>query len=372
MALPPEVCIRGAGIVGRTLALLLARERVRVALVAPAADAGREDVRAYALNTASRTLLESLRAWPDAAHATAVREMQVHGDEGGQVQFDAQRQKVDALAWIVDVPALERQLADAVRFQPLIEMRDAPVPAALTVVCEGKASLTRETLGVRYEVTRYPQHAIAARLEAERPHGGIARQWFNARGEVLALLPLGGDDGRALALVWSVDQLRAPELLAQDATEFTAALRAASQDALGALTLTSERAAWPLQRAMADRWVGRMPDGKAWALAGDAAHTVHPLAGQGLNLGLADAAALTGVLKDRDYWRSVGDARLLRRYERARRAEVLSMSLATDGLQQLFAHGADPLPALRNWGMRGFNQTHLLKNWIARQAMGIR
>jgi len=81
---------------------------------------------------------------------------------------------------------------------------------------------------------------------------------------------------------------------------------------------------------------------------------------------------LTGVLKDRDYWRSVGDARLLRRYERARRAEVLSMSLATDGLQQLFAHDADPLPALRNWGMRGFNHTHLLKNWIARQAMGLR
>ena len=372
MALPPEVCIRGAGIVGRTLALLLARERVRVALVAPAEAAAREDVRAYALNAASRTLLESLRAWPDATHATAVREMQVHGDAGGQVQFEAQRQKVDALAWIVDVPALEKQLADAVRFQPLIEVREQPVAAALTVVCEGKGSVTRETLGVGYEVTRYPQHAIAARLVAERPHGGVARQWFDARGEVLALLPMGGADGHALALVWSVDQLRAPALLAQDAAAFTAALREASHDALGALTLTSERAAWPLQRALADRWVGRLPDGKAWALAGDAAHTVHPLAGQGLNLGLADAAALTGVLKDRDYWRSVGDARLLRRYERARRAEVLSMSLATDGLQQLFAHGTDPLPALRNLGMRGFDRTHLLKNWIARQAMGLR
>ncbi|RYY91817.1 MAG: ubiquinone biosynthesis protein UbiH [Comamonadaceae bacterium] len=354
------------------LALLLARERVRVALVAPpSAEHAQADVRAYALNSASRTLLESLRAWPDAPHATAVREMQVHGDDGGQVRFDAQRQKVDALAWIVDVPALERQLADAVRFQPLIELHDAPVAAALTVICEGKASVTRETLGVRYDVTRYPQHAIAARLEAEHPHGGIAQQWFNARGEVLALLPLGGDAGRTLALVWSVDQLRAPELLQQEAAGFAAALREASHDALGALTLVSERAAWPLQRAMADRWTGRMADGKAWALAGDAAHTVHPLAGQGLNLGLADVAALTDVLKDRDYWRSVGDARLLRRYERARRAEVLSMSLATDGLQQLFAYTADPLPALRNWGMRGFNQTSLLKNWIARQAMGL-
>ena len=371
MALPPEVCIRGAGIVGRTLALLLARERIRVALVAPVADTAREDVRAYALNTASRSLLESLRAWPDAVHATAVRGMQVSGDEGGRVEFSAAQQQVDALAWIVDVPALERQLADAVRFQPQIEVVDTPVSAALTVVCEGKASATREALGVSYEITRYPQHAIAARFDAERGHDGIARQWFDERGDVLALLPLGGAEGRSVALVWSVDQFRAPELMGQDEEAFAAAVREASHDALGALTLRSERAVWPLQRAMADRWTGRLPDGKAWALAGDAAHTVHPLAGQGLNLGLADVAALAGVLTDRDYWRSVGDARLLRRYERARRTDVLSMSLVTDGLQQLFAHRTDPLPALRNWGMRGFDRTRLTKRWIARQAMGL-
>ncbi|RZL60849.1 MAG: ubiquinone biosynthesis protein UbiH [Variovorax sp.] len=381
MALPPEVCIRGAGIVGRALALLLARERVRVALVTPAASPAHEDVRAYALNAASRGLLESLRAWPDAAHATAVHEMRVHGDEGGRVQFSAAQQKVEALAWIVDVPALERQLADAVRFQPQIEVVTAPVDAPLTVVCEGKASATREALGVRYDVTRYPQHAIAARLEASEPHGGVAHQWFNDQGEVLALLPLGmGPDNtvaaeggaRAVALVWSVDQFRAPDLLALDADAFNAAVSEASHGALGALRLISERASWPLQRAMADRWTGRFADGRAWALAGDAAHTVHPLAGQGLNLGLADAMALARVIKERDYWRGVGDARLLRRYERMRRAEVLSMSLATDGLQQLFTHRTDPLPALRNWGMRGFDRSASIKHWIARQAMGLR
>ncbi|MDP9898324.1 FAD-dependent monooxygenase [Variovorax ginsengisoli] len=383
MALPPEVCIRGAGIVGRTLALLLARERVRVALVAPAVaspndSAVRQDVRAYALNSASRTLLESLRAWPDAAHATAVREMRVYGDDGGHVAFSALQQKVDALTWIVDVPALERQLADAVRFQPMIEVVAEPVAAPLTVVCEGKASATREALGVSYEVTRYPQHAIAARLDTERGHDGIARQWFNDRGEVLALLPLGGEQGRSVALVWSVEQFRAPEVMAQDADTFATAVGEASHDVLGALTLASERTAWPLQRAIADRWTGRMPvpagapahhTPGAWALAGDAAHTVHPLAGQGLNLGLADAAALAEVLRQRDYWRSVGDARLLRRYERARRTDVLSMSLATDGLQQLFSHTTEPLPALRNWGMRGFDRTRMLKHWVTRQAM---
>ncbi|SDI25835.1 FAD-dependent monooxygenase [Variovorax sp. OV700] len=376
MALSPEVCIRGAGIVGRTLALLLARERVRVALVVPPVAAAKEDIRAYALNTASRALLESLRAWPDAAHATPVREMLVNGDEGGRVQFSAVRQKVDALAWIVDVPALEQQLADAVRFQPQVEVVSEPVAAPLTVVCEGKASATRDALGVSYAVTRYPQHAIAARLEAAQSHDGVAHQWFNDHGEVLALLPMGGVQSHSVALVWSVDQLRAPALLAQSADEFNAAVSEASHGVLGPLQLTSERAAWPLSRAIADRWTGAMPQAKGasqtWALAGDAAHTVHPLAGQGLNLGLADAAMLADVIKQREYWRSVGDPRLLRRYERARRADVLQMSLATDGLQQLFSHSMGPLPVLRNWGMRGFDRTRLLKHWIANQAMGLK
>jgi 2-polyprenyl-6-methoxyphenol hydroxylase-like FAD-dependent oxidoreductase len=186
--------------------------------------------------------------------------------------------------------------------------------------------------------------------------------------------------GRSVALVWSVDQLRAPALLAQGADEFNAAVSEASHGVLGALRLTSERAAWPLSRAIADRWTGAMPQARGasptppqtWALAGDAAHTVHPLAGQGLNLGLADAAMLADVIKQREYWRSVGDPRLLRRYERARRADVLQMSLATDGLQQLFSHSVGPLPALRNWGMRGFDRTRLLKHWIASQAMGLK
>ncbi|MBP9954833.1 MAG: ubiquinone biosynthesis protein UbiH, partial [Ottowia sp.] len=139
-----DVCIRGAGIVGRSLALLLARERLRVALVAPPpADAPRPaDVRAYALSPAARTLLESLRCWPDERAATPVLDMQVFGDQGSQVRFSAAEQGVPALNWIVDVPALEQRLAEAVRYQSGIELLDAPVAAPLTVVCEGRASRT--------------------------------------------------------------------------------------------------------------------------------------------------------------------------------------------------------------------------------------
>jgi len=371
MALSYEVCIRGGGIVGRTLALLLAGARIPVALVAPGAGAEGKDVRAYALNAASRQLLDSLRAWPDAMHATTVREMIVEGDEGGRVHFSASQEQADALAWIVDVPALELRLAEAVRFQPLIEVVAAPVAAALTVVCEGKASATRQMLGVHYQVMRYPHHAIAARLRADRPHGETARQWFNERGEILALLPMGEPGSHEVALVWSVDPLRAQTLLALPAEEFANALSEASHNTLGALTLTSERAAWPLQRATADRWVGRVDGGGAWALAGDAAHTMHPLAGQGLNAGLADVAALARILREREQWRSVGDVRLLRRYERERRAGLFPMGLAVDALQQLFSHKAGPLPELRNWGMRGFDRLPFVKRYVVQQAMGL-
>lgn len=195
MTQPFDICIRGDGIVGRTLALLLARERLRVGLVSrpaatsPNAATTAPDVRAYALNAKSRALLESLRCWPDAQHATEVLAMRVLGDDGGEVNFSAQELKVQGLTWIVDVPVLEAQLAAAVRFQPQIELLDAPQPASLTVICEGKASRTRAEFGIEFEVARYPQTAIAARLACEMPHAQTARQWFT-QGEILAFLPM--------------------------------------------------------------------------------------------------------------------------------------------------------------------------------------
>ena len=372
-----DICIRGAGVVGRTLALLLARERLRVALVVATPPPGNlADVRAYALNSASRTVLESLRSWPDDVHATPVRRMQVWGDQGGEVCFDAASQGVESLAWIVDVPALEARLSEAVRFQPQVEVVTAPLPALLTAICEGRASSTRSELGIEFEVTPYPQHAIATRLECEHPHGETARQWFGSDDSILAFLPLGGVQGQSVAVVWSVPAHQVRGLMALDATEFAQRLEAASQGALGSLHLTHERATWPLQLAKAQQWCGVFPADSAgaasgsWVLAGDAAHNVHPLAGQGLNLGLGDVQALAEVLRTREAWRSVADLKLLRRYERQRKAGILPMGVTTDGLQQLFARSEAPLQMLRNWGMTGFERSGPLKDWIARRAMG--
>ncbi|MEO8118665.1 MAG: FAD-dependent monooxygenase [Rhodoferax sp.] len=377
MTQPFDICIRGDGIVGRTLALLLAQERLRVGLVSPIRPSSSGvspdrpttgDVRAYALNAKSRALLESLRCWPEALHATEVLNMQVKGDDGGQVNFSAAALQVPGLTWIVDVPVLEALLAEAVRFQPQIELLDAPQPAGLTVICEGKASSTRAEFGIEFDVTPYPQSAIATRVRCERPHGQTARQWFS-QNDILAFLPLGGPQGNSVAIVWSVEHARVATLLESSPAEFCQQLEAASESSLGQLALISERRSWPLQKAQARRWAG-VHAGKAWALAGDAAHNVHPLAGQGLNLGLGDVAALATTLREREYWRAVGDEKLLRRYERARKAEVLTMGATMDGLQQLFSRKSLAWQTARNWGMNGFERSGLVKQWVARQAMG--
>ena len=372
MAQTFDVCIRGAGVVGRALALLLARERLRVALVQPpSAGASAPDVRAYTLDAASRALLESVRGWPEAGDATAVLRMQVYADRDGAVDFDSVRQGGGALAWVVDVPALQERLAEAVRFQPLVEVLTQPVATSLTVVCEGRASRARAEFGAEFDVTPYAQSAIATRLDCERPHGQTARQWFLADGGILAFIPLGGAQGRCVAVVWSVPEDQAAQWLHADDESFTAHLRQASRGALGALRMSAPRALWPLQQARARRWCGRVPGqaGQCWALAGDAAHNVHPLAGQGLNLGLADAQALARALHERQPWRALSDPRALRRYERERKAALLPAALVMDGLQQLFTRRESALAALRNWGMKGFERSGPLKNWVMRQAM---
>jgi 2-polyprenyl-6-methoxyphenol hydroxylase-like FAD-dependent oxidoreductase len=374
MTRPFDICIRGAGIVGRTLALHLAGKQLRVALVTAEADAtntrtGASDVRAYALNQASRQLLESVRCWPDETDATPVLSMQVQGDDGGEVAFNAAESNTAALNWIVDVPALEARLAEAVRYQPLIEVFSKPVAATLTVVCEGKASRSRHDWGVEWDVAPYDQWALATRVSCSKGHAQVARQWFH-QGEILAFLPLGGPQGNLCAVVWSVSPDRAQTLhdTVQDA--FCKELESASHGVLGTLTLSGERKVWPLQQALARRWSGVTAQGQSWVLAGDSAHTIHPLAGQGLNMGLADVAELTRTLVGRPYWRSVADPKLLRQYERSRKADFAVLGQANDALQQLFTNPHPALQVLRNWGMNQFESSGPIKQWVARRAMG--
>lgn len=354
------------------MALLLAKDRLKVALVVRqqtehSADI-RTDIRAYALNNASRQLLESLRVWPDASFATAVQTMQVWGDDGGQLEFNAKTSGQEALTWIVDVPQLEAQLLQACSYQSLVETVKASeladITAPLTIICEGQKSSSRGTVNTQWTRKPYAQQAIAARLTSSLPHGGNARQWFS-NGEVLALLPMGGPLGNSLALVWSVSDERATLLEQLPPEEFCASLSAACHSSVGQLQLLGERASWPLALGSVDRWVG-----PGWALAGDAAHTVHPLAGQGLNLGLGDAACLSQVLASREYWRGLGDEKLLRRYERSRKADVAAVSAVTDGLHNLFAQAGPAWQSARNWGMKGVSSSQLIKNWLMQRAAG--
>ena len=375
-----DVLVRGAGIVGKSLALSLSRLGLKVAMREDAVRAHAThhatpdavpDVRAYALNAASVGLLQSLKVWDSLpAHAaTAVHDMHVEGDvPGAAIDFSAWSQRVRELAWIVDAAVLERELATAVKFAPHItllreEARD-DVHADLTALCEGKASVSREALGVRFERTDYGHRAIAARLTASQKHRHTARQWFRSP-DVLALLPFDAPKPESsYALVWSMPTERADALLALDAVGFERALMDATGGAAGSLALASPRAAWPLMRAEASAW-----SGPGWVLLGDAAHVVHPLAGQGLNLGLADVAALAAVLAAREPWRSVGDARLLRRYARERLAPTRAMGQVTEGLLDLFAAEQPLLRELRNRGLTLVNHLPPLKRWLTARAL---
>jgi 2-polyprenyl-6-methoxyphenol hydroxylase-like FAD-dependent oxidoreductase len=362
-----DVAIRGSGAVALSLALALSRQGLRVALprVPPLPSA--EDVRAYALNAASRQLLQDLKVW-DALPADAVTpvyDMDVAGDaEGGRLQFSAWRQRVEALAWIVDAAELERTLHAAARFAPHLKLDSGEVSASLTVLAEGKESAARAALGVRFDRHAYGQTAIAGRLVSELPHAGVARQWFRAP-DVLALLPLDRPQpALSRALVWSLPTERAEAMLALDDAAFELALNEATAGAAGTLRLAGPRAAWPLSIAQADRLCG-----PGWVLVGDAAHVVHPLAGQGLNLGLGDVAALTRVLVTREAWRPLGDETLLRRYARERAGPTLAMARLTDGLLHLFSQPQPALRELRNRGMTLLNHLAPLKRLLTARAL---
>ncbi len=366
--LQAHILVRGAGAVGLTAALALSRQGLTVALQGSLAEPALADIRAYALNAASVRLLTQLKVWEaiPADARTAVHEMHVEGDApGAALDFSAWQQSLSELAWIVDAAELEAALRAAVRFAPHVTVVGAEVPAALQVLAEGKHSVARAALGVAMPRHAYGQRAIGARLHASLPHAGLARQWFRSP-DVLALLPMDMPTaGHGLALVWSVPDARADELMALPDAEFLARLHEATGGAAGALTLTSARAAWPLALAQAERL-----HGPGWVLVGDAAHVVHPLAGQGLNLGLADVATLAEVLAAREAWRPLGDAKLLSRYARQRLAPVRAMAQLTDGLLHLFASPQPLVKELRNRGLSLVNQLPPLKRLLTGRALG--
>jgi ubiquinone biosynthesis UbiH/UbiF/VisC/COQ6 family hydroxylase len=413
-----DVHVRGAGVVSRCLALSLARLGLRVALSAPQVlDA--PDVRAFALNAASQHMLKSLKVWDGAVAeaATSVYDMWIQtsaNPDGAPAEvalaFSAWQQKVGELAWIVDATPLAKELENAVRFSPQItvisdtqDLRKASparridntvrtygeeitttreafsvspdkVQAPLTAICEGRFSSTRDELGVQFDQRDYGQTAIAARLQSSDPHQGMAHQWFLSP-EVLALLPCGSDAHRSsgFALVWSVPHERAQVLQALTPDDFLTELAKITHSRVGELQLSSEqRAAWSLALGQAHEWSGSFPTNptQSWVLLGDAAHTVHPLAGQGLNLGLADVAALTQVLTQRETWRPVSDQKLLRRYQRERQGATWAMQRATDGLLHLFAHPSNTVKTLRNHGLGLLNHATPIKRWLAAHAMG--
>lgn len=365
-----DVCVRGDGPVGRCLALALSHQGLRVALQRPIASSAAPpaaDVRTYALNRGSIDLLQSLKVW-DALPAdarTAVHDMRVEGDAPQAVlHFSAYSQAVDALAWIVDAVELEAALSAAVRFSPRIDTVDRDVVADLLAIAEGRDAADRLRRGVHQATQAYGHCAVAARLESDLPHGGLARQWFRSP-EVLALLPFDRPRaGRSYGLVWSVPQERAETLRQMPPAAFEAALAEATGAAAGALRLCSERAAWPLRRAVTEPVCG-----PGWVFLGDAAHVVHPLAGQGLNLGLADVASLVRTLAEKEPWRALGDEKLLRRHARRRHAPTQAMLAATDGLWLLFASERPLVRDLRNRGMMWLDRLGPLKRVLTARAL---
>lgn len=359
---------------GSSLALMLASRGLTVGMAGTPQTPRAGDVRTYALNAASVALLTELKIWGSLAGdaVSPVYDMVIQGDAaadqpGGRLSFSAWQQGLRELAVIVDAAELDAQLATALRFSPHVHNVPDGTPAALTALCEGRESAAREALGVGFEPKAYGHHALAARLTADRAHQGIARQWFRPGGEVLALLPFERPmPGASYGLVWSCAEARAAQLQAMPADEFEGELNAVTQGAAGQLRLGAERSGWPLALARADA-----VSGPGWVLLGDAAHLVHPLAGQGLNLGLGDVGALARVLSAREPWRPLGDERLLRRYARERLAPTLAMGELTDALQRLFAQESPVARSLRNRGMDALNQLPPVKRWLTRRALGL-
>lgn len=387
-----DVLIIGGGVVGLALAAALGRGPAKVALVdakPPETDwpAHSVDLRVYAITRESQRFLTGVGAWEDieSAGVSPFREMRVwDAAGGGTIHFDSaelgepclghiieSRAIIRALSGQIDrltgvdryCPALVERLASADGW-PRVTLRDGTeLEARLLVGADGSASRVRDDAGIHVRAGDYGQKAIVAVVRTEQPHRETAWQRFLPTGP-LAFLPL--RDGRC-SIVWSASSAEAERLSALETDAFREALAEAFDHRLGRILDCGERVLFPLRRQHAECYVK-----PRLALVGDAAHVIHPLAGQGVNLGLQDAQALAQVVGEAlRAGRDPGLLHTLRRYERARKGDTLVMMTAMDGFKQLFGSSLQPLRLVRNLGLNLVDAAPLLKQRIMRYAMGL-
>ncbi|AOK03010.1 UbiH/UbiF family hydroxylase [Burkholderia sp. AU19243] len=382
-----DVAVVGGGLVGKTAALALTQSGYKTALLAqPAAPRPADlafDTRIYALSSSSQALLERLRVWQALDHRrlAPVYDMRVYGDAHAELHFSAYQASVPQLAWIAESSLIETSLDAALRFQPNLTWFDARaqgfdvrddaavltlssghvLEADLVVGADGAHSWVRSQMGAKVDRRDYRQTGVVANFKASLPHRETAYQWFHD-GEIIALLPL--PDGH-VSLVWSAHTAHADELLALDPAQLAAEVERVSHGQVGTLECVTPAAGFPLALQTVDKLIAPRV-----ALVGDAAHLIHPLAGQGMNLGLRDVAALADAIANKESFRNLGDTVLLRRYERSRREDIRALMVATDGLQRLFAVPGSLAKAVRNAGMAFVGAQPLVKRWLVSAALG--
>lgn len=387
-----DLVVVGGGMVGAAFACACAGKGLSIALVEQREPRrewpdGEIDLRVSALNRASQRILERVGAWGriDDLGASPYREMRVWDAVGrGSIHFDSARMGEPDLGHIVENRVTQLALWERLEASPdvtllcpaggvdivfkpdavFLDLADGRrIVARLLVGADGRDSWVRDRAGISTRGWLYDQEAIVANVEVSQPHRETAWQRFLPTGP-LAFLPL--LDGRC-SIVWSASDPRARELMAMDEPEFRCALEDALEHRLGTVGQIGPRGAFPLRLQHAQQYVK-----PRLALLGDAAHAIHPLAGQGVNLGFMDAAQLAATLDEAlSKRRDIGGIWALRRYERARRGENLLMLGAMDGFKRLFSNRNLPLAALRSAGLVAADRLGPIKKLFMRQALGL-
>lgn len=384
-----DLMIKGQGPVAQALALALGGLHYKVGLSAPnlqlqtgetnqAILSNSVDPRHYALSPRSKAFLQKIHAWPSESSCTPVLAMHIHCDSGEVVHLTAKN--AHPLAHVVSANALNSQLQESLQNEAWVDYQKLdPVPnLALTLICEGRLSHARDHLGVQYEHVPYEQQALSGNVRARQSHQQIAHQWFlnvsQHGSEILALLPNGGAHSNSYSFVWSQPASLAQSRKHMNPAQLQQELERTIHSQLGPLECLDTPQTWALSKSQALQWVGQRSDGTSWCLLGDAAHSVHPLAGMGLNLGLDDAMEITRLLQDKQTKGSnpsLSDLHLLRRFERTRKAQMLPTWITMDAIQRLFAHTNPMVQSLRNWGASRFERTAILKDFVVQQASSL-